>query len=145
MKAAGKKTLHKLIVDEPDNYLFLGISSTEPDYKISFKINDRLGISLRSCLPLIPLHQPHGGEFPRFCTRPEPSGMFYHLVKNRTETGVFSKNYPSIDYIFLICDIEDKTLADKIKDKLKTISSITALFILNNDKLEEEYNLLQLS
>ena len=48
MKRTQKVTRVKLDIDQNNDYILLGLVSSEPDYKLSLSLNKKLGISLKN-------------------------------------------------------------------------------------------------
>lgn len=143
MKSTGKKSMHKLIIDDQSNHHFLGIATNEPDYKLSLRINEVLNISLKSDTTVEP-YPDADKQFARFTSRSGSDEPDYQLVKNHNGNNVLSKNYNPIDYIFLISlELQDDGVY-KIREKILSIPEVTAVFQLDNDKLNNEYLILQI-
>lgn len=143
MKSTGKKSIHKLIIDDQSNHHFFGIATTEPDYKLSLKINEVLNIRLKSDSSVEPF-QNADVQFTRFTSRSGFNEPDYQLVKNHNGTDVLSKSFTALDYLFLICNELQGDSANKVREKILSIPEVTAVFQLDNDKLNNEYLILQI-
>ncbi|MDX2414528.1 MAG: hypothetical protein QNK33_04995 [Bacteroidales bacterium] len=129
-------------MDDVSDHQFFGIASSEADYKISLRLNQIFNLKLKSGGAI----EKTGEEttrFQRFVHRSELNEDYMQLVCNKTEGSVFSSFYPSLDYLYLLCG-ELNSDADQIKEKILTIPEVTAVFLLDNKKMIEEYLLLQI-
>lgn len=137
-----RKSIHKLIINDVSEYQFFGIVTSEADYKISLKLNQLFNLNLKSDKAA---KNPKGDNkvFNRFVHRSEFSDNNYQLVSNKTDRSTLSSLYPAFDYLFLICGVNRDYAG--VKEKIFTIPEVTAVFILDNEKMTEEYLLLQIS
>ena len=142
MRAAGRKSTHRLIIDDVSDHQFFGIVTPEPDYKTSLKINRALGISLSSITPVLSpgVKEP---EFSRFMARSKFNDITYYLVSNRSGKSSLSSSYPTVDFILMINGTNGDEQKDEIRAKLRQIDEVTAVFILDNNRLSDEQILLQ--
>ncbi len=53
MKSTQKVTRVKLNIEQNNDYILLGLVSTEPDYKLSLSLNKKFRISLKTISPVI--------------------------------------------------------------------------------------------
>ena len=138
----GRKSTHKLIMDDVSDHQFFGIATSEADYKISLRLNQIFNLKLKSDGAI----EKTGAEtarFQRFVHRSELNENYNQLVCNKTEGSVFSSFYPSLDYLYLLCG-ELNSDEGQIKEKILSIPEVTAVFLLDNKKMIEEYLLLQI-
>lgn len=143
MKPSGKKSLHRLKIDDAYEYHFFGISCPEPDYKVSLQLNEKLNINLRSSSPVSSNHDSNT-RFERFVYNEDYSETGYQLVKNRADNKNLSRNYESLDYFFLVCGSMESSVINDIRKKILDIPMITGVFTLEKDKMHSIYSLLQI-
>lgn len=142
MKPSGKKSFHKLIIDDKFDHQFFGLVCHEPDYKTSLVLNKKLSINLSSSEPVL-LNTPGEVSFSRFTARSRYTDLSYQLVSNKSLNNTLSKNFPSLDYIFVICGSLNNDIVEETQNKIREIEEITAVFILDQNKLSNEYIIIQ--
>jgi phosphopantothenoylcysteine synthetase/decarboxylase len=144
MKSSGKKSLHKLVIDDEFDHQFFGIVSSEADYKVCLEINNKLGISLANSEPA---SRDENKDFPfaRYMAKSRYNDLSYQLVSNKSGPAVLSKNYPSLDYLFLICGSLNDKVVEEAQKKIRETKETTAVFLLEAEKLSDEYLVLQTS
>ena len=144
MKSSGRKSLHKLVIDDKFDHQFFGIVSHEPDYKTSLELNKRLNISLKNDEPA------RVGDdmkliFSRFTANSKYSDLSYQLVSNKSDSSTLSKTFPALDYLFVICGSLNSEIVEDAQRKIRDINEVTAVFLLDKEQLSDEYVLLQTS
>jgi len=134
MKSPGKKLRHKLNIDNNISDLYIGIVTTEADYRISLLLNRELGISLRSTKPLIKTVNKKEIMFSRFSSESKYTEILYDLFSNGRGSEKLLTKLPSIDYLLRIKNTEEKENGEMIIQKIREIKEVTGVFILNNEK-----------
>ena len=138
MKSSQKITKVQLNMDSDHSNSFLGIVSSDPDYKLSLQINKKLNVNLQNDKPVITLGKNgYKSTFSRFSdlkTRPEKT---LHLVSNRHESDFLIKKMKKLDYLLQISSPDDEDI-EKIAARLREISSITAVFVLRLSDVGKE-------
>ena len=137
-----KKT-HKLEYLPDYDFLILGITSDEKDYKLIWDINNTLGLSLERKENYRCYHQKNKTEleFPLFSYADEASYITYKLISNKHEGFSLLEELKNLDYLFMIYDETGSDVRSEISNKLKRISSIRAVFnidiahLKNKDRL----------
>ena len=142
MRSQGRKSLHKLVIDEEFDHQFLGIVSYEPDYRISLEINRKLGISLSNTDP-VEAGREEKANYSRFTGKSRYNDLSYQLVSNKAGNNILSKAYPALDYLFVVCGSLNNEIVEETRMLLREIESITAVFVLDGGKLSDEYIVLQ--
>lgn len=140
MKCDQKITRIQLKINPAGNISLFGLVSTEPDYKLSLILNKKLRISLKNSSPLTV--KGNDGDpllFSRFSCVNNSTEETYSLISNRSGKNFLVKNLRNVDYIFQIQDPECQSNAEQIASALKTIESITALFIIDSESIKEKY------
>ncbi|MEE4114873.1 MAG: IPExxxVDY family protein [Marinilabiliaceae bacterium] len=143
MMSPGRKSLHRLKIDNSIDHHFFGISCPEPDYKISLQLNNKLNLNLRSSSSVSPADNPNT-HFGRFVSDEEYSDTSFQLVKNRVENKSLSKSYESLDYLFLICGNIEDSIINELRKKILDIPMVSGVFSLEKNKMQTIYSLLQI-
>ena len=138
MKNLKKVTRLKLESDHTDEFIILGLVSSEPDYKLSFLLNKKLRISLKN-LPPVSIPGSPGVElhFSRFSAA-ENSGLTYTLFSNRAGKEFLLKKLKNVDYILLIQDPEREINPATLASNIRETESVTALFNIDPDSLKDK-------
>jgi hypothetical protein len=139
MKNTGKVTKLKLQVDQVHSFLLLGLVSSEPDYKLSLSLNNKLGISLRNISP-VQIDGDSGSEqlFSRFSdTRLSPEAVF-SLVSNRSGKNFLIRKLRNVDYLFHVYDPDNEINIKQISSSLKEITAITAVFSIDTESINDK-------
>ena len=95
---------HKLELAIDEDICLLGVVSDEPDYKLCWRINQRLDMNFEKQEELELYHSKLDvdQEFSLFHYYDEDSLVNYRLVKNRAEKGYFLDEFKHIDYLIHI-------------------------------------------
>lgn len=95
---------HKLELAINEDICLLGVVSDEPDYKLCWRINQRLDMNFEKQEELELFHSKLDvdQEFSLFHYYDEDSLVTYRLVKNRAEKGYFLDEFKHIDYLIHI-------------------------------------------
>jgi hypothetical protein len=137
-----KITRHTIGGAEPQPFLFLGVVSAEPDYRLSVMINRHLGTDLRKCPEEITVKTASGSLlFSQFSTE----NRAFTLVSNRSGASVLLRKLKNIDYILVPCGQHEKREVEELAASLRQIPEITAVFILDSrDNTDRNLSLLSL-
>jgi hypothetical protein len=115
--------------NEHDMPVVLGIVTSDPDYKLSLKLNKKLTISLRNTDP-VEFQDEESSRF-IFSKFADMSGMpdrTIQLVSNRSEKNFFLKRLKNIDYFLIIHDASDSLKTEQIMLQIREIDSVTGVF-----------------
>ena len=139
MKNRQKITRVQLQVEADEDYILLGVVSSEPDYKLSLSINRKLNLSLQHKSP-VELIDDKGvlHQFSRFRGNSGLTGNIYNLISNKSGRSFFLKRLNKIDYLFLIYSPENDYDIDNITNTLRSVESITAVFPLESGELKDK-------
>ena len=103
MKINQKVTKVKLKVEQNNDYVLLGLVSAEPDYKLSFSLNKKFGISLKNINPLKLNGHFHSEQaFSRFSNNDDHSDLNFSLISNRSGKNFLLNKLKNIDYLLQI-------------------------------------------
>ena len=139
MKDTRKVTRVKLQIDQVNDFLLLGVVSSEPDYRLSLSLNNKFGISLKNSEP-IKLPADDGSEliFSRFSDTSGTPDRTYNLVSNRCGKSFLVRKLKNVDYILYIHDTEDEDRLNYITTKLREVQAVTAVFNIEIDVIRDK-------
>jgi len=139
MKKTGKITRVKLQIDQIDDFILLGLVSTEPDYKLSLALNRKFRISLKSISP-IRLYGELETEllFSRFSDSVESPDRIFNLVSNRSGKNFLIRKLRNVDFIFQLHDSDNELSIEQITSSLREIAGITAVFNIGLDSIKDK-------
>jgi hypothetical protein len=135
MSPAGKITKHIIKNEEIPAFLFLGIVSSEPDYRLSVMLNRHLGIDLRKKPEEI---TEGSGEkthsYSVFTTAP----ITFSLISNRSMGGTLLRKLKNIDFLLNIHGTPDRKLAETLAAAVRDIPEVTAVFLFDSRDLSDK-------
>jgi hypothetical protein len=139
MRSTQKVTRVKLKINQNNDFILLGLVSTEPDYKLSLSLNKKLRISLKNISPLR-LIGDNGSEltFSRFSDSVSSSDLVFNLVSNRSGKNFFLHKLKNIDYLFQVQYSDNEINLDNITSNLRQIDSITAVFNIEINTIKDK-------
>ncbi len=135
MNSSQKIKRVQLNVNDQEKPVILGLVSSDPDYKLSIKINGKLRLKLKSSLPLIT--EDNDISFSMFSDQESADSAIY-LVSNRAGKNFLLRQLKNIDFIFLIHGESKAGNIDEISSQLRVIDTITAVFIIGSDILKDK-------
>ena len=139
MKSSKKISRVQLSVNENDETVFLGLVCSDPDYKLSLKINKKLKISLKSESSVeVGEAGGKGLFFSRFSDNTAIPDSVFHLFSNRSGSDFLVKKLKNIDYLFEIYDPVSNFDLTKIISQLREIDTITAVFTIEMKNLKDK-------
>ncbi len=133
-----KKNIHTLSsVKQPDFFL-LGISSHENDYRISWALNNQLGLKLMKSENHKSFNKRLGEtqEFSMYLGQSDEFSPVYKLISNRCDNGFLLEELKNIDYLLRIEPMEAPLNIDDVFLKIKEIQLISAVFRLNPETIK---------
>jgi hypothetical protein len=139
MKSVQKITRVQLKISQKEEFIFLGLVSAEPDYKISLTINKKFRISLKNIAPL-KITDDSGSEmaFSRFSDTSGSPDVVFILVSNRSGKNFLLKKLKNVDYIFMIQDPENENNISHITASLRDIDSVSAVFNIDLNTFKDK-------
>jgi hypothetical protein len=129
MNRAKKITRHTIPAEDFSQFLFLGIVSAEPDYRISVMLNRLLGAGLRKCDDDITAVTDSGEN--RFSCFVSDTPAFT-LVSNHCEGGILLRKLRKIDFFFVISGAPDQKRTESLANTIRKIPGVTAVFVFNS-------------
>ncbi|HEX2920626.1 MAG TPA: IPExxxVDY family protein [Bacteroidales bacterium] len=134
MKNAKKITRLHLDSSSSEEFIVIGLVSSEPDYKLSLAINRKFGISLKNTTAL---KSPEGSdEYSRFATV-NSSGISYSLVANKSEKNLLFKKLKNIDFLFIVHDPDNMTRREEIVSSVRQTDFINGVFYIDQSLMKE--------
>jgi hypothetical protein len=115
MKNRSKITRVQLNVDSSEDYSLLGIVSAEPDYKLSLT-----------------------HHFSRFADNTLVNGYSVNLISNKSGRSLLLKKLNKIDYILQIHSYAKEFNPDELAIPLRSIDTITAVFVLETGDIRDK-------
>jgi hypothetical protein len=135
---------HTLEINYDYDFVLIGISSHEKDYRICWGLNNKLGLDLVKVEPLEikDKKQDDLSHFSLFsCERPDEF-MEYFIIANRSEKGMLIPEQKQMDYFFIIRgEIENDTVMEMIK-QIKEIDLVQTAFRIDVASLKSKQNLI---
>ena len=129
----------QLNVSQIDNFLLLGIVTTEPDYKLSFTLNSKFGISLKNKAPVeVPESDKSVLAFSRFSDTSGSPDFVFNLISNRSGKHYLLKQLKNIDYIIQLHISDNNDNINRITAGLREIGSVSAVFRVDIDTLKDK-------
>jgi hypothetical protein len=139
MKSIQKVTRIKLKIDKKSDFILFGLVSSEPDYKLSLAINKKFRISLKNISP-VKLTDDSGYElaFSRFSDTNGSHDVIFSLISNRYGKYFLLRKLINVDYIFQIQDSDNGTNINHITAKLREIDTISAVFNIDMNSINDK-------
>lgn len=139
MGNTGKIKKFHLPASDDDIPSLIGIVSSEPDYRLSLKLNKRLGIALKSIDP-VEFADETGAvfRFSRFSDSPYHPTSGLQLVCNRSLKNFLLPKLKNIDFLILIPGSTDKHILERLTADLRETDSITGVFNIDLKALKDK-------
>ena len=139
MKSTQKVIKLKLDIEQNNNYILLGLVSSEPDYKLSLSLNKKFRISLKN---ISPVHLQRDDEpeftFSRFSNNDDRADQNMILISNRSGKNYLLKKLKNVDYLLQIQPSENDLNPDDIASNLREIDSVTAVFNIDINTIKDK-------
>ena len=135
---------HTLEIEYDYDFVLIGISSHEKDYRICWALNNQLGLNLikTDALEIKDKKQDDPSFFSLFSFELPDEFMEYFIIANRSEKGLLIPEQKQVDYFFIIRgEIEN----DKVMDMLRLIkesSLVQTAFRVDVNALKSKQNLI---
>lgn len=129
MSAKEKITRHTISDSGKSYFFFLGIVSSEPDYRLSVMLNRHLAIDLRhSQNDIFEGKDKNEGTWSRFITTP----LKISLVSNKSRGKILVRKLKNIDYLLVLHDIADRNNAESLASSVRKCPEVTAVFLFDS-------------
>jgi len=129
MNREKKITRHIIPNEDLPQFLFLGIVSSEPDYRLSVMINRHLGAGLRKCDNDVTAVTESGEHHFSCFVSDMPA---FSLVSNHGEGSILIRKLRKIDFFLVISGAPDQKRAESLANSIREIPEVTAVFIFNS-------------
>jgi hypothetical protein len=116
---------------KPETFSITGVSSHENDYRLSWSINEHLGLSLVQGDSIVTAA---GKEFT--CFVHEDDNQTVALISNRCENGFLLEKYKNFDFILKLYPQPDEAETSEWLRKLKKVPLISAVLSIPVTKTE---------
>ncbi len=134
----GKVKKYELTLDDEQPFEVYGISSAFADYRLTWELNQMLGIHLEKdqqrfelYLPKLKINHP----FSYFTFEDQELLTRFFLIKNKQEQQLLQADRPMIDYFLVLKDNYSHEPATLI-EQLRTINGIVAVFSFNSQEFD---------
>jgi hypothetical protein len=135
---------HTLEIEYDYDFVLIGISSHEKDYRICWAINNKLGLNLVKAEPLEikDKKQDDLSHFSLFSFELPDEFREYFVIANRSEKGLLIPEQKQVDYFFIMRgEEEDESIMEKIR-LIKEISLVQMAFRIDVNSLRSKQNLI---
>jgi hypothetical protein len=132
-----KKKKLKLIIEEQIRYKVIGISSHENDYRLVWSMNEKLKMHFLRIENLL-FHNARlkaDLEFSRYLFHDEDRYLKLYLISNRCPDGFLFPELKNIDFLLQITGVINEAEMKDLVKKLKTVPVVSAVFVLEPEKI----------
>jgi len=139
MKSYQKVTRVKLNIEQNNDYILLGLVSSEPDYKLSLSLNKKFRVSLKNISPLkLKADIKSEFTFSRFSNNDDPADFIFNLISNRSGKNFLLNKLKNIDYLLQIQNSENTVSLNDITTSLREIETVTAVFNIDLNTIKDK-------
>jgi hypothetical protein len=139
-----KKKILKLKIEEPVHFRLIGISSHENDYRLVWAINDKLKLQFTRIENLV-IHRTKTGEdleFSRYLFNDEDRYLKLFLISNHCPDRILFPEIKNFDFLLqIVGEINEAEVKEMVK-KMKTVPVVSAVYILQPEKIKGIGNIL---
>ena len=125
------------------NYEFIltGIVSSEPIYRISWLINELLGVQLKETHSIKNYNSKRQviQEFSKYSYTTDEE-FYIHLIQNKNEQGLFIEEQKHVDYWLKLDDTS--VITNELLSQLNTLKNVNLAFDIKPGSLKSKTNLL---
>lgn len=135
---------HTLEIEYDYDFVLIGISSHEKDYRICWALNNQLGLNLvkTDALEIKDKKQDDLSFFSLFSFELPDEFMEYFIIANRSEKGLLIPEQKQVDYFFIIRgEIENDKVMEMIR-LIKESSLVQTAFRVDVNALKSKQNLI---
>lgn len=135
---------HTLEIEYDYDFVLIGISSHEKDYRICWALNNQLGLNLikTDALEIKDKKQDEPSFFSLFSFELPDEFMEYFIIANRSEKGLLIPEQKQVDYFFIIRgEIENDKVMEVIR-LIKESSLVQTAFRVDVNALKSKQNLI---
>jgi hypothetical protein len=134
----------KLIYKQEYNFLLLGISSYEKDYRLIWNLNNNLNLFLAKTEDHYAYHKKAEGDqfFSCFLYMDKKTMLEYKIISNKSENGILIDELKTIDYFFILKGDYLEDYSDLLRHKISLIENIQAVFLIDAENLKNKERLI---
>lgn len=135
---------HTLEIEYDYDFVLIGISSHEKDYRICWALNNQLSLNLikTDALEIKDKKQDDPSFFSLFSFELPDEFMEYFIIANRSEKGLLIPEQKQVDYFFIIRgEIENDKVMEMIR-LIKESSLVQTAFRVDVNALKSKQNLI---
>jgi hypothetical protein len=134
MSPAKKITRHIIRKEEIPAFIFLGIVSAEPDYRLSVMLNRHLGSDFRKGSENITAISDKGtNSFSCFIST-QPA---LKLVSNKSGEAVFMRKLGKMDFLLVPGRPSNRKNTEDLATMIRKIPEVTAVFVFNSREISD--------
>lgn len=126
------------------NFNLIGISSSEDDYRLSWKLGKifKAEFIKQEDIEIKDNKYTETQKFVSYKCQPSNLSLNLRLVVNKTNIGYIVDELKNIDYFLQVFDSHDDAYLEKIISEIKAISSVSAVFNLDLSRIKSKEKLL---
>ncbi len=138
-----KKKIHKLQASGTNPFKLMAISSHENDYRLSWAVNEKLGVKfIKTDNITLPINNYHGQlEFSVFQHVQEDKALRMNLISNICPDGFLINEMKNIDFFLQVFGDTNQTYLENIIANLKEIEIVSAVFEILPGNFKRKWNL----
>ena len=128
-----KSKKHRLTLHEEIDHALLAIASHEKGYHLAWTLNKEVGMHLVRAgeYRITRKKQNVSQSFPLFRWNDQTRMVTYHLVANRSESGILIPKLKNIDFFLHLSPTPEETFLNKLLQQLVTLPVIITAFQIN--------------
>jgi hypothetical protein len=130
----------KLKLQPDTDFSIIGIACHDNDFRLSWGINQIMGISLSKTddLELVDIKKPDQKQlFSMYAFYDENSMINFQLIANRCDEGLLIKEYPNLDFILKLSKEASQNEVNEIKAKIKSLDMVMMTAIIPTDSIKK--------
>ena len=134
----GAKSVHKLSSENDTNILLFGIASHENDYRISWALNNTIGLKFIKSENHQSFHKRFNEmqEFSAYTSLETEDLPMCKLIANRCDNGFLLEELKNIDYLLLVESGEKQLDVNLFIQQIRSISFIATAFTINPSSIK---------
>ncbi|MBU8891354.1 MAG: IPExxxVDY family protein [Bacteroidales bacterium] len=140
---SAKKKIHKLSFELESDFRLIGIASHENDYRLSWAVNNSLGIELIKTEDLIITHPKHKIQidYSMYNFNDDNNFISYHLISNKSEKGFLLPEMKNLDFVLKVSGEPDIDFLKDLLRELKKVNIIITAFFIDDlpDKIKNVF------
>lgn len=132
----------QLEVEDEFDFSLLGICTHVKDYRLSWEINQRLGIELEKSDSVRPFVEGEETDFPASTFNDEDNFLNYVLIANKQDRKWLVPEQPQIDFLLKISGSQHDLELKKCKSQIQKIELVLTVIDLQPKILKSRLNLV---